>query len=502
MIALGIVSNGHRPRDSRAPPVAALPDALPDAPPGAPPVSLHRALGTLDLVLLNVAAIISFRWLSIAAQIGPSSLTLWLLGMLTFFVPSALTVLELSARLPGEGGLYVWSKEAFGERHAFIVGWSYWIANLAFFPSLLLFIAGVCLHVGGGHWLSLAGDPLYNGGVCLALLWLAIGLNIVGLDRAKWLQNIGGAATWVVGVLILACGAYAWHRFGAATALTARSLLPDLGSLAALGTFSAMALAYVGLELGPILGGEIKHPERTIARATLMACGVVPLIYLSGTAALLVALPPGEVDMITGIPQAAAAIGARIGVPAIAAVTALFVALSQVGTLGAWVTGTTRLPFLFGLDRYLPAWLGELHPRFGSPHKALLTQGVLTSLILLAAVSGSRIHDAFRVLIDMSIILSFVPLIYMFAALPVLRRRADAARLQDRWRIPGGFGVCAVVAASGIAVTLLGVIVAAIPPPGNLARTLLFGVKVIGGSTLLVAVGVLCYARAQRRRAA
>ena len=64
--------------------------------------ALQRSLGTLDLVLMSIAAIISFRWLSIAAQIGPSSLTLWVLGMLTFFVPSALTVLELSSRMPGE----------------------------------------------------------------------------------------------------------------------------------------------------------------------------------------------------------------------------------------------------------------------------------------------------------------------------------------------------------------------------------------------------------------
>src|SRR5262249_2618672 len=112
---------------------------------------LQRSLGTLDLVLLNIAAIISFRWLSIAAQIGPSSLILWALGMLTFLVPSALTVLELSSRLPGEGGLYIWSKAAFGELHSFVVGWSYWVGNLVFFPTLLLFIAGVLPYVAGGR---------------------------------------------------------------------------------------------------------------------------------------------------------------------------------------------------------------------------------------------------------------------------------------------------------------------------------------------------------------
>ena len=228
---------------------------------GATVHQLHRALGTFDLVLLNVAAIVGLRWLSVAAQIGPSSLTLWALGLITFLVPSALTVLELSSRLPGEGGLYLWSKAAFGDLHGFIAGWSYWIANLVFFPSVLLFAAAVLLYVPGGSWLALADKPLYNGGVCLGILWFATLLNIVGLERAKWLQNAGAAAIWLVGALILCGGLLASHRFGAATPIAASALLPDLRSLATLASFATIALAYSGLELGPILGGEIKNPR-------------------------------------------------------------------------------------------------------------------------------------------------------------------------------------------------------------------------------------------------
>src|SRR5580704_19556573 len=113
---------------------------------------LHRVIGTFDLVLLNIAAIVSFRWLAVAARIGPSSLTLWVLGLITFLIPSALAVLELSSRCPGEGGVYLWSRAAFGERHAFLAGWSYWISNLVYFPSLLLFMAGVFLYLHGNTW--------------------------------------------------------------------------------------------------------------------------------------------------------------------------------------------------------------------------------------------------------------------------------------------------------------------------------------------------------------
>ena len=454
---------------------------------------LRRSLGTLDLVLMSVAAIISFRWLSIAAQIGPSSLTLWVLGMLTFFVPSALTVLELSSRLPGEGGIYIWCRAAFGDLHAFVVGWCYWVGNLVFFPSLLLFIAGVLLYVRGGSSLALADSPLYNAAVCLGALWFATLLNVMGLDRAKWLQNVGGIATWLAGAIIFGGGALAWHELGSATSFSHAALLPDFTSLPTLASFAAMALAYVGLELGPILGGEIRNPRATIARAVLIACLVVPVLYVAGTAALLVALPAAEINLISGIPQALTAVGARLGMPAFGALTAALVALSQVGTLGAWVAGTARLPFLFGLDRYLPRRVGALHPRFGSPYMALLVQGAITTLILLAALSGSAIHEAFLVLIDMSIILGFLPLIYMFAALPLLRRRAGGIPAAGS-PLPRGAWACWLAAASGIAVTLLGAVAAMIPPTHS-ANPALIALKVVGGSMVLIGIGLAFFFR-------
>jgi amino acid transporter len=457
---------------------------------------LHRALGTFDLVLLNVSAIVGLRYLSMAAQIGPSSLALWLLGLVTFLIPAALTVLELSSRLPGEGGMYLWSKAAFGDLHAFIAGWSYWIANLVFFPSLLMFGAGAFLYIHGGTWLKLADSPIYNGIFCLGVLWLAILLNIVGLERAKWLQNAGAVATWMVGALVLCGGALAWHRFGAATPIAAPTLLPNLNSLPTVASFATMALAYSGLELGPILGGEIKNPRRTIARALLIASVAIGVLYIAGTAALLTALPARQINAISGIPQALTAVAMRAGMPIFGVIAAVLVTLSQIGCLGAWITGTARLPFLFGLDRYLPKALGAVHPATGSPHVALLTQGVLATLVLLAAISGSAVREAYLMLIDMTVILTFLPLLYMFAALPMLRRRA-IGKPANITLIPGGSFACWLVGGSGFLVTLLALIVAMVPPADSTSRAL-FAIKVIGGCTGLIAVGLVFYVRGRR----
>src|ERR1022692_4541893 len=102
---------------------------------------LKRSIGFRDLVLFNVSAVLSLRWIATAAKTGPHALTLWVLAMVMFFIPQSLTVVALTERFPEEGGIYDWTKRAFGPFHGFFCGWCYWVSNLSFFPALL--IAGV-----------------------------------------------------------------------------------------------------------------------------------------------------------------------------------------------------------------------------------------------------------------------------------------------------------------------------------------------------------------------
>src|SRR5438105_5128802 len=95
-------------------------------PPPAEP-QLRREMGFWDVLLFNIAAVLGPRWIAAAAHNGPSSISLWVFAALFFFVPTALTIVELSTRYPNEGGLYIWTKEAFGDFHGFVAGWCYWI---------------------------------------------------------------------------------------------------------------------------------------------------------------------------------------------------------------------------------------------------------------------------------------------------------------------------------------------------------------------------------------
>ncbi|HXB20565.1 MAG TPA: amino acid permease, partial [Candidatus Solibacter sp.] len=98
---------------------------------------LRRTMGFWDVLLFNIAAVLGPRWIAAAAHNGSSSISLWILAAVLFFLPTALIIVELSTRFPSEGGLYVWSKEAFGDFHGFVAGWSYWAYTVFYFPGLL-----------------------------------------------------------------------------------------------------------------------------------------------------------------------------------------------------------------------------------------------------------------------------------------------------------------------------------------------------------------------------
>ena len=160
-------------------------------------MALERALKTKDIVLFNVAAIVGMRWIALAAANGPSSLFLWVLAAIVFFIPQGFAVTALSSAIPEEGGLYVWTSKAFGQRQGFLAGWLYWASNITYFPTLTLSTVVFALYIFGTRFAALEQSATYAAGASLALLAIALGLNIVGMKTGKWVQNIGGLAQWL-----------------------------------------------------------------------------------------------------------------------------------------------------------------------------------------------------------------------------------------------------------------------------------------------------------------
>jgi amino acid transporter len=156
-----------------------------------------RAMGFLDLVLFYVVTGISLRWIATAASAGPSAVVIWVGAWLAFYTPLALSVIELSSRYPQEGGLYIWSKRAFGDFAGFLCAWIYWTSNLPYFPAVLYFAFSNAIYMRGQRWAQFSNDARFYILFSLIALTVITVLNVVGLDIGKWLHNAGALAMWL-----------------------------------------------------------------------------------------------------------------------------------------------------------------------------------------------------------------------------------------------------------------------------------------------------------------
>src|SRR6266850_3133826 len=385
------------------------------------PPQLRRALGLRDLVLFYVVTTFSLRWIATAAAAGPSALVLWAIAAAFFFVPLVFTVLELSSRYPEEGGLYVWTRHAFGPFAGFLTGWMYWATNLPYFPGLLYFAAANALFVGGRSAQSLSASAPYFIVFSVIGLAIAVVLNVVGLNIAKWLSNAGAIAGWIPIGFLVAFGLYSWTKYGSATPITAHALVPGTG-VKDLVFLSTIAFAFGGVESGSTMGEEIVDAERTVPRAVVTAGVLIATLYIIGTWCLLLALPKDQLSGLQGAMQAMQAMATRAGSPWIVPIAAATITLSALGGTGAWFAATARLPFVAGLDRYLPAAFGALHPRWKTPHVALYVQAAFAFVFVFIGQAGTSVRGAYEALVSMAVVSYFIPFLFMFAALGRLQR--------------------------------------------------------------------------------
>ncbi len=454
---------------------------------------LKRALGFRDLIFFYVISGLSLRWIATAAAAGPSAITIWITALLGFFVPLAGCVLDLSSRYPEEGGLYIWTREAFGPFSAFMAAWTYWMSNLPYFPAVLFFAASSLLYLGRPMQ-DLADSQLYFLVFTVVMLALITLLNVIGLDSGKWLNNVGAIATLIPAVALVVFGIFSFYRFGSATAFSVSVMIPRPG-MKNLIFLSTIFFAFGGCEAGSFMGDEIREPRRVIPRSLLVAGLVLGFGYIAGTVSMLVALPASSISGLSGFMTAVDLLARRLGFGAVVAPIAVLVAVSNIGAASAYLSSTARLPFVAGVHRYLPAAFGRVHPRFRTPHVALMFYGAAGILFGMLGQAGSSVRGAYDMLVSMAVITYFIPYLFLFAsALHLQGQPAPAAA----FRIPGGRRTLISLACIGILSTSCTIVLSLFPAEDDAHPTQTF-LKVVIMTVVLLAVGVAIYRSSHRR---
>lgn len=461
---------------------------------------LRKTMGFWDVLLFDIATVLGPRWIAAAGHNGTSSISLWVLAAVFFFLPGALVINELSSRFPEEGGLYVWSREAFGDFHGFIAGWTYWIYTVFYFPGLLLASASMSAYIIGGRGAELAQNRTFLLTVSLAMLLVAVLLNIIGLNVGKWLQNAGGVGTYVPLLMLGAVAALVVLRHGSVTHFTLANMMPawDWDTV---NFWSQIAFAFTGLELVSAMSEEIRDPRRTLPRAAFGASALIALMYIAGTFAILALVPAADLDPQSGVFHAITLGSIALKIGLLGVLAAILVTVGNAGGVGSTVAGIARVPFVVGIDRYLPAAFGKIHSRWKTPYISILVQAIVSGVILLVSQINDSTRGAYQFLIDAAIILYFIPFLYMFAAVIKLAHRRDRKENPHAVLVPGGLAGVWISGGLGFVVVLIGIFVSLVPP-GDSANKLGFELKLVGGTIASILLGLVLYWRGARAKQA
>jgi amino acid transporter len=310
-------------------------------------------------------------------------------------------------------------------------------------------------------------------GGSLALLWIALGTNLVGLNIGKWTENLGGAMPWLLGVVLCGSAIAVASKHGSATPITLKAAWP-VWNWDTMNSWAAIAFALTGMEAAGMMAAEIRDPSRNIPRAAWISSIFVALFYIAATISLLVIMAPAKISEMNGLAQVAAVAGAEIGMSWLAAVVVLAIIVNVMGSFGGLGSSVSRMPFAAGVDHLLPAAFGKIHPRWHTPHVAILSLGAVATGLLIACQAGETVRNAYRTIVDLTVIVGFLPYLYMFASGWKAGRRLSAI--------------------SGASISLLAIACSIVPPP-EVTKVWLFEGKLAIGTSAAILSGWLLYRR-------
>ncbi|HEY4011386.1 MAG TPA: APC family permease [Acidobacteriaceae bacterium] len=458
-----------------------------------PPAEHHlrRQLRLRDLVLAQVLTVVGSAWVGIAAGLGRAQTVVWLLALVSFYLPMAVAVFYLNRAMPLEGGLYVWARAAFGDALGFMTAWNIWLYALASIATILFQIPSEMAYMIGPSAASLPESHAFVysllGVLVLLLGWTALR----GLSLGKWIHNIAGASMILAFALLILAPLWSLLHGHPVHFAPFTFALPhtDRESLALVGQ---ILFASAGLEYIAILAGETHSPARDIGRSVVIATPIVFAMFMLGTGSVLAfhnANPGVAINYIAPIPQTLRL--AFAGTGAVGLLARFSILLLQIRILGAssyLFTGVTRLPMTAGWDHLAPHWFTRLHPRYRTPANSIYFTAAVVAAMLVCASLKVRAAEAFDVLNNVSTEFYVLAYIGMFA-IGIFGAR------HLRRHLPGWVIAWCVLGALTCVLTF----VLNAYPFVDVASPARFAVKILGATAAANVIGYLFYWRAANR---
>lgn len=435
-----------------------------------------------SLALLQIIIVGNLQILPANAVYGLSLPFLYFLGVIGFFIPCILMVAELSTTHPQTGGAYIWAEKAFGKKLGFFTIAMLWISNLLWYPSIFSLIAANLAYLFDP---ALAHNKQFVVGFSLIFFWSLTGLNVVGVKFSSRFSVFCSLIGIILPMLLMMVCALLWWATGKPIALSLAQtpLIPDLSSMHDLGYLIAIAVSLFGIELTSVHSGNVLHPKRDFP-ISLLFSGIAILILLLGSElAIAVIIPAAKLSVVTGLLDALSMFFQLMHLEAWIHPVLFLVLIGNVGSVAAWMLGSTRGMFVACQHNHSFTFLQK-------ENKALAPVGVLLfEAIMFTCVCGvfllfPHISQSFWLLLDLASQVSLIYYIILFISAMRLRSRPSAAK---GFRIPGGKIVFFFIMSLGSLTSLLALILGFLPPSGlDPSTKIIFHVVMIAG--LIIAI--------------
>ena len=441
-----------------------------------------KVLSVFSLVMINVIAVDSLRTLPLTAKLGLHLVAFYLAAAFVFFIPVALVAAELSTAYPNTGGIYVWVREAFGRRIAFLTIWLQWIYNIVWYPTIMAFIAATLSYLFAPE---LANNKLYLLISVISLFWIFTILNCFGMKVSSLVSIVGATVGTIIPMLGIIILGLLWIIQGNPIEISQTSTwLPDLNSLSNVSLFPAVLFGLLGMEMSAVHAEEVKNPQRDYPRALLYSTIVIFSTLVFGSLAIVLVVPDTKLSVVSGLIDAYALFFNAYHMPWMTSITALLIVVGALSSVSAWIIGPTRGLLVSARDGTISKTFTRVN-KHGAPVTILMTQAVIFTLMSSILGMFDSINAAYWMLSDLCAQLALLVYIFMFSA--AIKLRYSRPDQRGAYRIPGGKLGIWLVAGVGFICCFLTILLGFVPPSQiPIEHTVFFEICLITGFLLFV----------------
>lgn len=441
-----------------------------------------KVLSVFSLVMINVIAVDSLRTLPLTAKLGVNLVTYYLIAAFVFFIPVALVAAELATAYPNTGGIYIWVREAFGKRAAFLTIWLQWIYNVVWYPTIMAFIAATLSYLFAPE---LANNKIYLLSSIIILFWLFTILNCFGMKVSSLVSVIGASIGTLLPMIGISILGVIWLIQGRPIEITYPvSWIPDLSSIGNLSLFSAVLFGLLGMEMSAVHAEEVKNPQRDYPRALLISTIVIFSSLVLGSLAIIIVVPDRSLSVVSGFIDAYALFFNAYHMSWMISLTAFLIVIGSLSAVSAWIIGPTKGLLVSARDGAIPEFFSRVN-QHGAPVNILVAQALIFTVMSSVLVMFESLNAAYWLLSVLCAQLALLVYIFMFAA--AIKLRFSKPDQRGAYRIPGGnVGVC-LVAGIGLLCCLITILIGFAPPSQiPIKNTGMFESLLIGGFILFV----------------